>query len=178
LDESELIIRAKQGDKEALNELISRNIDILKGYVYKLTFDIHLTQDIVQETLIKAVINLDKFVPKAKFSTWLIKIATNTYKDYLRRYKPSENLFDFIEDENQNVENIVLSKENYNKVIKILKSLSAKQRMVFILKHFYGYKYDEISKIMHCPIGTVRSCLHNAIGNIIKQLEKEGMYDE
>ena len=80
--------------------------------------------------------------------------------------------------ENQNVENIVLSKENYNKVIKILKSLSTKQRMVFILKHFYGYKYDEISKIMHCPIGTVRSCLHNAIGNIIKQLEKEGMYDE
>jgi RNA polymerase sigma-70 factor (ECF subfamily) len=78
LDELDLIEKAKQGNKSALNTLLTDNYTILKGYIVKMTGNPELSQDIQQETLLKAVINIKKFIPKAKFSTWLIKIATQT----------------------------------------------------------------------------------------------------
>ena len=84
MDEAQLIKYAKKGDKEALNTLLSNNYPIFKGYVIKMTGDTNLAQDITQETLLKAIMHLHNFIPKAKFSTWLIKIATNLFKDYLR----------------------------------------------------------------------------------------------
>jgi RNA polymerase sigma-70 factor, ECF subfamily len=56
--------------------------------------------------------------------------------------------------------------------MKILLSLPYEKRAVFILKHYYGYKYEEISKIMNCPIGTVRSRLHYCIKYIIDEMER------
>ena len=66
-----LIENAKSGNKDALNTLLSENYPILQGYVIKMTGNCDIAQDIVQETMLKAVINIKKFVPKAKFSTWL-----------------------------------------------------------------------------------------------------------
>ena len=85
MDELELINKAKDGNKSALNSLLQDKFDILKGYTVKMVGNPHLAQDIVQDTMLKAVININKFEPRAKFSTWLIKISTNVYKDYLRK---------------------------------------------------------------------------------------------
>ncbi|HBM80053.1 MAG TPA: RNA polymerase sigma factor SigY, partial [Clostridiaceae bacterium] len=57
----------------------------------------------------------------------------------------------------------------------ILLGLPYKKRAVFILKHYYGYKYEEIAKIMDCPIGTVRSRLHYCIDYILDEMERRKM---
>ncbi|MBU3112442.1 RNA polymerase sigma factor SigY [Clostridium lacusfryxellense] len=173
MSELELITEAKTGNKSALNSLLQDNLNILKGYVVKMVGDPHLAQDIVQDALLKAVLNINKFEPKAKFSTWLIKIATNVYKDYLRKNKIHGLIDDNLNDQGKQVEDIVIANYEYKEIMKIILKLPYAQRVVFILKHYYGYKYAEISQILNCPIGTVRSRLHNSVKYIIKEIERK-----
>jgi RNA polymerase sigma-70 factor, ECF subfamily len=173
LDELELINKAIDGNKSALNSLLIDNINILKGYTVKMVGDPYLAQDIIQDTLLKVVLNISKFEPRAKFSTWLIKIATNVYRDYLRKNKYTLLVDENLVHKGQQVEDIVISNYEYKEIIKIILTLPYEKRAVFILKHYYGYKYEEISDILDCPIGTVRSRLHNSIKQIIKEIERK-----
>ncbi len=168
--ENKLIYAAKKGDKEAINIIIVNNYDLLKGYVFKLTGDIEDTKDIVQETLLRAMMNLNRFEPKAKFSTWLITIATNIYKDNLKIKKRSIPLEEDIgfNNYNESLEERVINSIRVKEILEILKSLPYEKRAVFILKHYYNYKYEEIADIMKCPVGTVRSRLHYCIHKIIE----------
>lgn len=172
VNEAELIERYKNGDRKSLEILISSNYDKLKGYIFKLTCDIHLTEDILQDTLLAAIYNIDSFEPRAKFSTWLIKIASNKYKDYLRKHRDTEDILESIPSLHS-VEEYVIEKDNIQRLLEILKSLSVDKRNVFILKHYYGYTYAEIAVITGCSIGTVRSRLHYAIKDILSKF-KEG----
>ena len=173
MDELELINKAKNGNKGALNTLLKDNLNLLKGYVVKMVGDPHLAQDIIQDTMLKAVLNINKFEPKAKFSTWLIKISTNVYKDYLRKNKSFELVDENFIDKNKQVEDIVMLNYEYKEIMKIILKLPYEKRAVFILKHYYGYKYEEISEILGCPLGTVRSRLHNSVKYIIKEIERK-----
>jgi RNA polymerase sigma-70 factor (ECF subfamily) len=169
LDELELINKAKNGNKSALNSLLKDNYNILKGYTVKMVGDPHLAQDIIQDAMLKAVLNINKFEPKAKFSTWLIKIATNVYRDYLRKNKSVKQIEETVIDRGKQLEDTVILNFEYREVMKIILKLPYEKRAVFILKHYYGYKYEEISEILGCPIGTVRSRLHNAVKYIINE---------
>ncbi|MCB2356804.1 RNA polymerase sigma factor SigY [Clostridium estertheticum] len=173
MDEVELINKAKNGNKSALNTLLKDNLNILKGYVIKMAGDPYLAQDIIQDALLKAVININKFEPKAKFSTWLIKIATNVYRDYLRKNKRFKLSDEVLVDNTMQLEDIVIQNYEYKEIMKIILALPYEKRVVFILKHYYGYKYVEISEIINCPIGTVRSRLHNAVKYIINEIERK-----
>ena len=173
MNELELINKAKDGNKSALNTLLKDNINILKGYVVKMVGDPYLAQDIIQDALLKAVLNINKFEPNAKFSTWLIKIATNVYRDYLRKNKDFQLVEEYLPNNGKQVEDIVIENYEYKEIMKIILKLPYEKRSVFILKHYYGYKYEEISQIINCPIGTVRSRLHNAVKYIIKEIERK-----
>ncbi|WP_238475882.1 RNA polymerase sigma factor SigY [Clostridium manihotivorum] len=173
LKEEELIERARNGDKYAFEILINDSLPILKGYMIKLTCNRELAEDIIQDALLSAVVNIDTFVPKAKFSTWLIKIASNKYKDYLRKVKETDILLEVIP-EDYSLEDKVIEKNEIEEIFKILKNMPEDKRNVFILKHYYGYSYEEISYIVNCPVGTVRSRLHYGIKEIISKF-KGGM---
>ena len=173
MDELELINKAKDGNKSALNSLLKDNFSILKGYTVKMVGDPHLAQDIIQDTMLKAVLNINRFEPRAKFSTWLIKISTNVYRDYLRKKKSFELIEESLADGGKQIEDIVISNYEYKEIMKIILKLPYEKRAVFILKHYYGYKYEEISEILGCPLGTVRSRLHNAVKYIISEIERK-----
>ena len=177
MGEFDLLAEAQKGNKSALNTLLTENYNFLKGYIIKMTGNPHLSQDILQETMLKAVLNINKFTPHAKFSTWLIKIATNTYKDFLRKNKPSELIEETLESPEGGPENLTIAKVAYKEIMGILLSLPYEKRAVFILKHYQGYKYEEISEILNCPIGTVRSRLHYCIKYIISEMERKGMIE-
>lgn len=164
MEVAELIKQAKLGNKSALNTLLQQNYKKLYGFVIKMTTDEDLAEDITQETLLKAVININSYKCKSSFSTWLIQISINTYKDYLRknrRLDPAESLEDFPSVEN--FKNNAMMRLEYEEAIKELKSMTYKKRTAFILKHYYGYSLEEISIIMDCPIGTVKSRINKCI---------------
>lgn len=171
VEELELIERAKAGNKSALNSLLVENYPILKGYVIKMTGNPEIAQDIVQEALVKAAVNIKKFNPKAKFSTWLITIGTNIYRDMLRKDKGLVPIEEGFIAENCDTESNAILRIEYREVLRILQKMPYEKRAVFILKHYYNYKYEEIAEMLSCPVGTVRSRLHNCIKNIVSELE-------
>jgi len=167
-----LIKLAQKGDKKSLEKLLQNNYPIVKGYLIKMTFNESTADDITQETMVKAIININKFEPRGKFSSWLITIANNLYRDQLRKDKRVVYMED---DENRqdtvNLEDTVVNKMEWEKLKSILEKLPQEKRMVFILKHYHGYSYEEISDIMKCPIGTVRSRLHYCINQVKLQMK-------
>ena len=177
-EEMGIISEAKAGDKTAITLLINNNYDVLKGYAIKMTSNPEEAKDIIQETLLRAIVNINKFTPKYKFSTWLITIATNIYKDNLRKNKRLVYLNDNIETFVEDVENKVLNNIQAKEALSILQELSYEKRTVFILKHYYNFSYEEIAHIMSCPLGTVRSRLHDSIKIIIRKMKERGIMDE
>ncbi len=175
MEEKELIYKAKNGNKHALNELLLQNYNTLLRYCIKMTGNPTLAQDIAQDTMLKAILNIKKFAPEAKFSTWLLKIATNTFKDYLRKHKNVELVEEMSTNNTENIEETAITNLQYKELMNILMKLPYEKRATFILKHYYGYKYEEIAQILDCPVGTVRSRLHNAIKEIMKEMERRDL---
>lgn len=175
LEELELVNKSKQGNKSALNTLLTNNFNVLKGYIIKMTGNKVLSEDIIQESMLKAILNIHKFKPEYKFSTWLIKISTNVYIDYLRKNKITEVINDNLEAGSISLEDSVINNLEYKEVMNILLNISYEKRAVFILKHYYGYKYEEIAQILNCPVGTVRSRLYNTIKQIASEFEGRGL---
>lgn len=181
MQEKELIKKAQEGHNQALNQLLMDNYSILKGYLFKLTLHKELAEDLTQETLFKAVKKIQDYEPQGKFSTWLIVIGKNLYFDYLRKNK-REGKFDpqdssmgeNLKDNGPSLEEGVINTFALDRMKECLSKISREKRSVFILKHYYGYSYKEIAKIEGCPIGTVRSRLHNSIEEIRQAMEKEG----
>jgi RNA polymerase sigma-70 factor (ECF subfamily) len=177
LEEQELLTRAKAGNKQALSTLIEQNYKTLNGFIIKLTGDIYISEDLLQETLMKAIINIKSYKGESKFSTWLIKIALNLYRNNYKRQKRIK--FDELSDDSfvskgSEFEDKIEAKMQVEEVLKELQTLSYEKRVTFILKHYYGYSLEEISTIMGCAEGTVKSRLHNTIKglkNIFKAKE-------
>lgn len=172
-EEMALIERYKNGDKIALEILIKNNYKKLEGYILKLTCNKTLTEDILQDTLVSAIKNIYRFKQRAEFSTWLITIASNKYKDYLRKHKETDILLDVLPS-SYSLENEIVNKDEVKRLLNILKSMPADRRNIFILKHYYGYSYKEISNIIGCPVGTVRSRLHYGIKEIVSRFKERG----
>jgi RNA polymerase sigma-70 factor, ECF subfamily len=171
VEELELLQRAKTGNKSAMNSLLKDNYKILYGYILKMTGNVQNTEDIVQETMLKAIINIEKFRPDAKFSTWLITIGTNLYRDSLRKNKRIVELEDNEICTNASIEEEILARIEVKRAIEILMKLSYEKRAAFILKNYYGYKYEEIAKILDCPVGTVRSRIHYCVQYVFNALK-------
>lgn len=172
LEDNELVGKAKQGNMSALNTLLNDNYKKLFGFTIKMTTNEYVAEEITQETLLKAVLNINSFKNESSFSTWLIQISINTYKDYLRKNKFSDPVDDFNHmHSDKGLENKVLDNMDFQDAMKELSNMKYKKRAAFILKHYYGYSLQEIAIIMDCPTGTVKSRISNCIKHLHKILE-------
>ncbi len=168
----QLIKRVKNGDKRAFDLLVikyQRKILVLVGSYIKNSPEV---QDVSQEVFTKAYKALEKFRGESTFYTWLYRIAINTTKNYLvakNRRPPdrdvdvndSEN-FEFPLKDNETPEGI-LRKDQVEKIVyKVIRSLPNELRTALTLREMNGLRYEEIAKIMDCPVGTVRSRIFRA----------------
>lgn len=126
-------------------------------------------EDIEQEVYIRTFKNLNKYEERNKFSSWISVITANICRDYLRSafFKNQKNtLFD--EDivlsakSNNQPERILTQKERQKAVLKAVDLLPSKLKKVIILYEFEDLSYEQISKKLNIPIGTVKSRISNA----------------
>lgn len=168
----EWIQEAKNGSQEAMAQLLYSNYEFLYKFLIKLTFNASLTEDLVQEAMVRAI---EKFylydAAKSKFSTWLITIAQNLYLDHLRKNKRIQ----FHGEEDQicevQAEETIGTDDSWQRVVDALKTLPETIRIPIVLKHYYGYSLEEIADIMSIPLGTVKSRIHNGLKTLRKELE-------
>ena len=127
-------------------------------------------EDLEQEVYIKLWKHIDKYEERGSFKSWLLTIAKNTSKDYLKSavFKNEQNLTteDFvlsgIKDKKKSPEDCLIASERQQRIITAIESLKPKFKEVIMLCEIYGYTYEDASKKIGCPLGTVKSRIFNA----------------
>ncbi|MFC4322105.1 RNA polymerase sigma factor SigY [Litchfieldia salsa] len=173
MGERELIERAKKGDSQAFAILFKENYPCLVSYLIKVTMKPDIAEDIAQETMMKCIEKIRLYNGKSKFSSWLITIATNHYIDSYRKKKREANWIS----EEQSLRKMQWQFESQNEewtdVMSSLGRLPDQVRIPIVLKHYYGYSYEEIASMLELAIGTVKSRIHNGILTLRKELNAD-----
>jgi len=183
LSDEKLIKEFQNGDINAYNELVKRYKDRLLNFIYRFLNDIDRSEDLVQDTLIKLYTHKHSYKEVAKFSTWLYTIAANLARTELRKIKRRKT-YSVSELSNDDREYIISSdasdqSEDYltqnfeKKIQKALIQLPTDFKTIIILRDIQELSYDEISKIVELPLGTVKSRINRGRLKLQKLLTKK-----
>jgi RNA polymerase sigma factor (sigma-70 family) len=125
--------------------------------------------DVLQNTLIKAWLNLNSFQKKSKISTWLSRIAINEAIDFIRKKQRTDNIS---ADDNPTVSNQLMADEYFDgdetqaQLQEAIALLPPVQRAVFNMRYFEEMKYSQISEILETSEGALKSSYHIAVKKI------------
>ncbi|QEL65140.1 ECF subfamily RNA polymerase, sigma-24 subunit [Oryzomicrobium terrae] len=170
-----LVERAQAGDKHAFELLVAKYQRKLARLLSRFIRDPAEVEDVTQEAFIKAYRALPAFRGDSAFYTWLYRIGINTAKNYLvaqGRRAPTSTEFDSEEAETfedgdqlrdiNTPDALLLSKQIGETVNSAMEALPEELRTAIVLREIEGLSYEDIAKIMDCPIGTVRSRIFRA----------------
>jgi len=190
LDDRELATLAARGRELAFRELLTRYERPVFSLIYRMVRDRTLAEDLAQEAFIRAFNAIGTYKTSYKFSNWIFKIANNHTIDYLRKRKldtvsidgsPHASTADqvsqsrlVIESGDENPHDYVEHRELGAQIEVAISHLREEYRTVILLRHVEGYAYDEIAEIMALPLGTVKTYLHRARGELRKSLAHLG----
>ncbi len=173
--DQQLVERAQRGDKQAFGLLVSKYQRKLVRLLSRLIRDPAEVEDVAQEAFIKAYRALPSFRGDSAFYTWLYRIGVNTAKNFLvsqgRRVPTATDLdseeAETYEDGGQlrdinTPERVLQSKQIGETVNAAMEALPEELRVAITLREIEGLSYEDISRIMDCPIGTVRSRIFRA----------------
>lgn len=182
--DQQLVDRVLGGDKNAFNLLVLRYQHRVAALVGRFVHDTQEAEDVCQEAFIKAYRALPLFRGDSAFYTWLYRIAVNTAKNYLvsRNRRPPSSDLDYEEaeavaeigsllQEIENPESSLLSDKLRLAITDAIQELPEDLRTAFTLREFAGMSYEDITEIMNCPVGTVRSRIFRAREAIDKKIK-------
>ena len=161
VEDRDLIAKARRGDVEGYNLLVSRWEKRVFNYLLRLVSNREDALDLSQEVFLKAYQNLPKLDDPARFSGWLFRIAHNEAFSLLRRKRPETDLE--FQPAAPAGEGRLLPMELSLAVESALKRLTDDQREAVLLKVYQGFKFDEMAEILECPVSTVKSRLYTAL---------------
>ncbi len=167
-----LMIRVKNGDEAAFEELIHRHQGAIVGTVAKMLGNASDAEDIAQQVFIRLWKSAPKYKVKAKFTTFLYTIMRNlVFNESRRRNNKKEHSIEEREDdlhiqtEDPNTtspDNDYLQKELQKAVDQAISELPEKQRLAVILRRYEGLSYDDISETLDLSVSAVKSQLFRA----------------
>ena len=185
-EEEALVERAKRGEREAFDELYQRYKRPILNYIYRFIGDRAQAEELTQEVFVRAYINIQRFELRARFSSWLYRIAANLSKNLLRHLQyekkvtPVENgyggeeeapgLVENIEDKTRGPDESVQAKETQRLVQEAINKLPASLKEAVILCDIQGFSYEEAAKTMGCNPMTVGSRLWRGREKLTKLL--------
>ncbi len=185
VSDKELILKAVKNDQNAFEELVYRYDRSVLSIALRYSKDQDEAKDIYQEVFIRVFKGLKKFQFQSEFSTWLFRITTNVCLTHISRKKEHAKLSEFENDQPDYFDSVKYEELIYdgispeeetvgNDLSEIVnaavETLSPKQKITFVLKHYEGYKIREISEMLGCKEGTVKKYLFDAVKNLRKKL--------
>lgn len=172
--DQELVERVQKGDKRAFDLLVVKYQYKVCGLLSRYVNDQHEIMDVAQESFIKAYRAIHSFRGESAFYTWLYRIAVNTAKNYLisRSRRPSGNNVELDNDDSfslyESLSDVASPDATLNRnrleaaIFSVIKTLPEELKSAITLREFDGMSYEEISQVMDCPVGTVRSRIFRA----------------
>ena len=181
-DDIRLIELTLAGDKKAFGELVVRYQDRLFGTLVHMLGSVHDARDVGQEAFLSAFEKLHTFRKEASFYSWLFRIAYNAAVTNRRKLKRRAGSLDATYERTgdepadsspaTDPSHHLQTEERVRLVRDALDQLAPDYRDALVLKEMEGMKYDEISVLLNCPIGTVRSRIHRARQELKEILER------
>lgn len=187
LPDADVVALAQQGRELAYRELIRRYERPVFSLVVRMVRDRATAEDLAQETFIKVLNHIDKYVPEFKFSSWLFKIANNLAIDHLRkRQLPTVSIdgapdattaaqveataFEIASGHESALDELE-AKELGSAIERAIARLRPEYRSCIMLRHVEGRSYEEIAATLDLPLGTVKTYIHRARHELRKALE-------
>ncbi|TSE08015.1 MULTISPECIES: RNA polymerase sigma factor [Aquimarina] len=163
LNDEELMILVSNGNLDMMSVLFDRYHIKIFNFLFKMTRDKEVSQDITQEVFYKAIKYRASY-KKGKFSSWIYTIARNIFTDYYQRQKNKDERFDTIEYKIEQKEPDQMDiKETNEELKRALNQLSNVDRELVIMNRYQGIKYQEIAEITGSTAGAVKTKVHRAI---------------
>ena len=163
LTDEKIVELVRRKDKELYAYIIKRYQDKLLRYASYLVKDNDNASDIIQESFIKAYINLNGFDIKKKFSSWIYRIVHNEAMNYISKQKKHTPLYENVDfDSGINLEEDLIKKElklHTNSCLKQMHEIYSEPLALYFLEE---KSYEEISDILRIPIGTVGTRINRA----------------
>ena len=154
---------------------VSDSWQMLEPIAMKLTRNRDAANDLIQDTMVKAISNRDKFKRGTNLKAWLYTIMRNTFISNYHRAKRKQTIFDstenlyFLNSNEHSIENTAVSKLIQEEIYEEIERLSDLYKVPFLM-YFKGYKYQEIADVMDIPLGTVKNRIHIARKELKRKL--------
>lgn len=171
-----IIEKCRKGDEDAFRIVVKKYQDRIYRSAYFLTGNNDDAKDITQETFIAVYHSIKRFQSKSSFYTWLYRIMLNIYNKNKRKGKKhnsvilsTNHLLKQDIDESSKIENKEKEEILHNLILKLPDKLST----VILLRHFEDMSYQEMSEVLNCSEGTIKSRLFNARKLLKEWLSKD-----
>lgn len=184
--ETEVVRRALQGDQDACRWLVETYERPVYSVILRMVRSPTLAEDLAQETFIKAFRHLGSFDPQRKLSSWLFKIAHNTTLDHLRRkdletesIEPDEGeaadrSSTWVDEDTASPDQRIERRDLAEAIEGAIGELPPRYREIVVLRYQEELSYQEIAEILDLPMGTVKTQIHRARGQLAEILREGG----
>lgn len=177
-----LVARFKEGDESSFKELVERYQSRVYSIVFAMLGDKNDADDLSQEVFLKVYRFIHQFKGRSKFFTWLYRLTINTCISARNKKKRNNQILlsqsfkkdftpiDTLQNDAKSPIEILQNRELEKKIKLALDSLSDGLKEVFVLREIEDLSYKQLSRILHCPEGTVKSRLFRAREELKKKL--------
>lgn len=182
--ETALVNAARRGDRAAFECLVIPCQSRILRWLTRLSRDRAIAEELLQESLFKAFVSLESFRGEASFSTWLSRIAYNTFLNWQKEQRrrpdqqtleedtqPAEDALAGWPSHSESPETLLWQQELSAELAKAMASLPEALSQALMLREQEGLSYEEIAQIQAVPIGTVRSRIHRARESLAASLK-------
>ena len=176
------VAKARAGDAEAFRVLVERHSRPLFRLAFRMTGNEQDSEDVVQESLLRAYKQLRTFDERASFRTWIYRITVNCSIDLVRsRKRRLENApaaDPELEDPIQSLpapdpapDRLAMSTEAGQRIAVAMQKLSESERTAFVLRHFEGMCIEDVSRVLGCEPGAAKHSVFRAVRKLRRALE-------
>lgn len=171
------IERLKLKDNEAFRYVYDETKRGVYAMIISIVKDRQATEDLMQDTYIKMLKNIDMFTPGRDFNSWIVQIAKNTALDYYRKHQKliiTDPIADIHIIDNVQTETSSNSNNDYS-LEEMIKPLNEEERQIILLHLVSDMKFKSIAETMNKPLGTILWMYQKALKKIKKSLEGEDL---
>ena len=181
-----VVAQVLAGDRDAFRVLVERHSRSIFRVVYRMTGSQQDTEEIVQETLLRAYKSLERFELRANFGTWLYRIAVNRTLDFLsaRKTQMTKDTYQIVDNPNAEEsrqvqlpaatpgpDRLLLSAEMKRRIAGALGLLTPAERVAFTMRHMEGRSIEEISQTLNLKASAAKNSVFRAVQKLRQQLE-------
>jgi RNA polymerase sigma-70 factor (ECF subfamily) len=182
-----VVAQVLAGDRDAFRVLVERHSRSIFRVIYRMTGNQQDTEELVQETFLRAYKNLERFELRANFSTWLYRIAVNRTLDFLsarKMHMQTKHTYQIVDNPDSGdssqiqvpatgpgPDRLVLSAEMKRKIAGALGLLTPAERVAFTMRHMEGRSIEEISHTLNLKASAAKNSVFRAVQKLRQQLE-------